>query len=285
VSRVEPSPHDADVAFVSFTGYREDDDRPYLYMTTDGGETFKSITSGLPDEPINVVRQHPRNEDVLFAGTDARVHVSIDGGGSWRSLQNDMPANPVHDLVVHPREHDLIAGAHGRGLYIMDITPLEEIDADLLGKPVHAFAPRDGLLLGRGPSRGWPGQRTWTAPNGETRPVFWVWVKEELADGASVVVRDAAGKELFARNLKDAGLHRIAWRTVRAPRGQAARGGRRGGPAAAADTLAAGQFVLEVTHGEDKQAHPFTVRIGPGWAPGGGFGPEAEAPAGERAWY
>ncbi len=290
VTRVETSSHDADTAFVAFSGLREDDRKPYLYMTTDGGETFKAIITGLPSEPINVVRQHPRNEHVLFVGTDLRVHVSVDSGASWHPLQTGMPTNPIHDLVVHPREADLIAGAHGRGLFIMDITPFEEMNGEILGKAVHAFVPRDGILLGRGPSRGWPGQRTWSAENGETRPVFWVYVKEELAEPISLVVRDAAGKEQFTRStIKDAGLHRVAWRSARAPRagGQAgqARGGRRGGAAAAApaDTLANGQFVLEVTHGEDKQAHAFNVRVGPGWAPGGGFGPEEEEVAPVRS--
>jgi hypothetical protein len=268
---------------VSFTGYRDDDKKPYLYMTSDGGETFQPITNGLPDEPINVVRQHPRNEQVLFAGTDLRVHVSIDCGASWHPLQNEMPTNPVHDLVVHPRDNDLIAGTHGRGLFVMDITPLSEMTAEILGKAVHAFTPRDGILLGRGPSRGWPGQRVWSAENGETRPVFWVYVKEELAEPISIVVRDAAGKEQFTRNtIKDAGLHRIAWRSARTarPQGQRGAGGGRRGGAAAADTVASGQFVLEVKHGEDKQAHAFTVRTGPGWAPGMGFGAEEEEEGG-----
>jgi len=283
VSRVEPSPHDADTAFVSFTGYREDDQRPWLYMTTDGGETFKSIANDLPAQAINVVRQHPRNADVLFVGTDLGVHVSVDCGGSWYPLPTDMPTNPVHDLVVHPRENDLIAAAHGRGLFILDITPLEELNAEVLGKAVHTFAPRDGILLGRAPSRGWPGQRTWIATNGETRPVFWVYVREDLAEPLRLVVRDAAGKELFTRsNLKEAGLHKIPWRTAR---GQ--RGGRRGGAAGGADTVADGQFVLEVAHGDEVVKHPFRVRVGPGWAPGFSFGTEAEAEGerSERPWY
>lgn len=284
VSRVEPSPFDANLAFVSFTGYRDDDEKPYLYMTEDGGETFKPIVNGLPNEPINVVRQHPRNEHVLFVGTDSRVHVSCDSGASWHPLQCDMPTQPIHDLVVHPREKDLIAGAHGRGLFIMDISALEELSDEILGKAVHAFAPRDGILLGRGASRGWPGQRTWTAQNGETRPVFWVYVREDLEKPISVAVCDATGKEVFTRNnIKDGGLHRIVWQAARAggQGGRGARGGRRGGGGgAAADTLAGGQFALVVKHGEQTQSYPFTVRVAPGWAPGMQIGPEeADAPA------
>lgn len=279
VSRVEPSPHDADVAFVSFTGYREDDSKPYLYMTTDGGETFRSIANDLPAEPINVVRQHPRNADVLFVGTDLGVHASLDCGASWHPLRDGMPTNPVHDLVVHPRERDLVAGAHGRGIFIMDISPLEELTTELLGKAVHVCVPRDGLLLGRGPSRGWPGQRTWSAPNGETRPVFWVWVREELSEPLRLVVKDATGRELFVRaNIKDAGLHRVAWRAARAPRGRRGGGGQ-------GDTLGPGHFVLEVTNGEDVQKHPFEVRIGRGWAPGFSFGGTEEAGERTPVWH
>ncbi|MEZ5962701.1 MAG: glycosyl hydrolase [Planctomycetota bacterium] len=264
VSRVEPSPHDADTAFVSFTGYRDDDPRPWLFMTTDGGETFKPITTGLPDQAINVVRQHPRNPDVLFVGTDLGVQVSFDCGASWYPLTGDMPTNPVHDLVVHPRDKDLVAATHGRGLFVLDITPLEEMSAEVLAEEVHTFAPRDGLLLGRGPSRGWPGQRTWSASNGETRPVFYVYVREELAEPVKLAVRDATGKELFARsNIKDAGLHRIAWRTARAQRGRRGSG---------ADTVSSGQFLLEVTHGEKVDKKAFFVHVAPGYAPGGGFG-------------
>jgi hypothetical protein len=261
VSRVEPSPHDADTAFVAFTGYREDLRQPFLYMTTDGGETFVAIANDLPAEPINVVRQHPRNEDVLFVGTDSRVHVSLDGGASWHPLQNDMPANPVHDLVVHPREQDLVAATHGRGLYVLDITPLEELDAAVLAKPFHAFAPRGGILLGRGPSRGNTGNRGWSAENGETRPVFWVYLREAVGDPATVRVLDATGKELFARgNIRDAGLHKIPWRAAR-PQGP---GGRRGGGAGRgqADTITGGQFAVEIAHGENKSVFPFTIRVG-----------------------
>ncbi len=279
VSRVEPSGHDADTAFVSFTGFREDIRKPFLYMTTDGGETFVSIANNLPDESINVVRQHPRNDQVLFVGTDLGVQVSVDNGASWHSLRSDMPANPVHDMVVHPRESDLVVGTHGRGLFVMDITPFEEMSASVLAKPFHAFPPRDGIVLGRGESRGNTGNRGWSAENGETRPVFWVYLREDVGDPATVRVLDAAGKEVFSRsNIKDAGLHRIPWRAARPTAGRRGGGGARGGRAGGApDTVSAGQFAVEMTFGDTTRVLPFTVRVGANWAPGTQFGDEEDA--------
>src|SRR5690606_18091527 len=87
VSRVACSPHDADRAYVAFTGYREDDRRPYLFLTTDGGTTFRPIVNDLPaGEAVNVVREHPRNPDCVLVGTELGCYASIDGGGTWHRL-------------------------------------------------------------------------------------------------------------------------------------------------------------------------------------------------------
>ena len=107
------SPYEAGTAFVSKTGFRNDDFTPYLYRTTDFGKTWTSIASDLPKAPINVVVQDPKNPKLLFVGDDIGVMVSIDGGGHWTRLQGNLPTVPVHDLLVHPREHDLVL-AHVR---------------------------------------------------------------------------------------------------------------------------------------------------------------------------
>jgi len=138
VSRVEPSSHDAGTAYVSFTGYRRDDFRPFLYRTTDFGATWTDISEGLPEEPINVVREDDENPDLLFVGTEMGVHVSIDGGMSWHSMKGDMPTQPVHDLKLHAREDDLVAATHGRGVFITDISWLQGLSQETLtaGDPV-----------------------------------------------------------------------------------------------------------------------------------------------------
>jgi photosystem II stability/assembly factor-like uncharacterized protein len=139
VSRVAASHHNGGTAYVSYTGYRRDDFRPFVYKTTDYGETWTSIASNLPDEPINVIREDYKNPNLLFVGTEFAVHVSIDGGKNWIRMKTNMPTQPVHDLVIHPREDDLVVATHGRGFFITDITPLQELTAEVHSKDVHLF--------------------------------------------------------------------------------------------------------------------------------------------------
>jgi photosystem II stability/assembly factor-like uncharacterized protein len=140
VSRVAASNADPGTAYVSYTGLRQDDFRPFLYKTTDYGQTWTSIAGNLPNEPINVVREGNKNPNLLFVGTEFTVHVSIDGGKSWNRMKGNMPTQPVHDLKVHPRENDLIVATHGRGIFIADISPLEELTSDVFGKDASLFS-------------------------------------------------------------------------------------------------------------------------------------------------
>jgi photosystem II stability/assembly factor-like uncharacterized protein len=139
VSRVTASFFDPAIAYVSYTGYRHDDFRAFLYKTTDYGQTWTSIVGNLPPEPVNVIREHHLNPNLLFVGTEFGVYVSIDGGKNWTKMKSNMPTQPVHDLVVHPRENDLVVATHGRGIFIADISPLQEMTPEVLAKDVHLF--------------------------------------------------------------------------------------------------------------------------------------------------
>ncbi len=139
VSRVEPSHTDPGTAYVTFTGYRRDDFRPFVYKTIDYGETWTDISAGLPNEPVNVIRESYQNPNLLFVGTEMGVYVSIDGGSSWRSMRGDMPTQPVHDMKIHPRENDLVVATHGTGIYITDISWMHELTAESLSHPVYLF--------------------------------------------------------------------------------------------------------------------------------------------------
>ena len=140
VSRVAASNFDPGTAYVSYTGLRNDDFRPFVYKTTDYGATWTSLTAGLPEGSVNVVREDAKNPNLLFAGTDNGVTFSIDGGKAWMNLKKDLPTQPVHDLKIHPREADLIVATHGRGAYITDIKPLQELSPEVLAKDFHLFA-------------------------------------------------------------------------------------------------------------------------------------------------
>ena len=139
VTRVEASHHEREHAYVSLSGYRDDDIAPYVYVTEDLGKTWTSLAEGLPAEAINVIKEDPVNPDVLWVGTDRGAYVSLDRGQSWQGLPNGLPNVPVHDLVIHPREREVVIGTHGRSIYILDALPAQELTAERREAPVDVF--------------------------------------------------------------------------------------------------------------------------------------------------
>jgi photosystem II stability/assembly factor-like uncharacterized protein len=214
VSRLFASPHEAGTAFVSKTGFRNDDFRPFLYKTTDFGATWTAIASNLPARPVNVVVQDRKNPSLLFAGTDGGVHVSIDGGERWAPLKSSMPVVPVHDLLIHPREQDLVVGTYGRGIWVTNIAPLQEMTAELLGKSVHLFEVRPVAFRtesGWGNYQLYGDRHLWT-PNEPNGFVVTYYLREKPAAKVSVTIADPFGKELYtAEGPVAAGLNRFAW--------------------------------------------------------------------------
>ncbi|MGH9471903.1 MAG: WD40/YVTN/BNR-like repeat-containing protein [Terriglobales bacterium] len=139
VSRVFASPHNAGTAFVAKSGFHNDDFHPYLYKTTDYGQTWTALSAGLPQAPINVIVQDRRNSHLLFVGNDLGVYVSLDDGAHWSRLQSNLPTIPVQDLLIHPRENDLVLATYGRALWVGDISPLQQMSLATLQQNVHLF--------------------------------------------------------------------------------------------------------------------------------------------------
>jgi photosystem II stability/assembly factor-like uncharacterized protein len=131
VSRVVASKYDEGTAFVSFTGYREDDFEAYLYMTTDFGETWKSIVNNMPSESINVIREDPTDQDILYVGTELGAYCSIDRGTTWHSLCKTLPTCAVHDLALHAGTGDLVAGTHGRSAFVLHAKEIQKIKQEM----------------------------------------------------------------------------------------------------------------------------------------------------------
>ncbi len=180
VRRIEPSSHDPQRFYVAFDGHRTDDFTPYLFVTDDGGRSFRSIAAGLPagkPDCLHVVREDPHNPDLLFAGTDVGVYVSLDRGKSWRRFMNGLPTVPVHDLKIHPRDHELIAGTHGRSIWVVNIAPLEQLpDLQLAAEPV-LFASAPALQYGNRAVGGEsPGHQVFQADSPEygAELIYWV---------------------------------------------------------------------------------------------------------------
>src|SRR6266567_2999917 len=132
ITRVEPSHFDAGTCYLSVDGHRFDDLKPYLFVTRDYGQTWTSVVGNLPlVGTVNVIREDPKNKDLLFAGTEFGLFVSLNAGGEWKRFMSGMPSVRIDDILIHPRDGDLIAGTHGRGIYILDdITALQQLSAN-----------------------------------------------------------------------------------------------------------------------------------------------------------
>ncbi len=128
VSQVYASHHEKERVYVSLNGYRWDHFDPYVFVSEDFGKTWNSISAGLPAEPVNVVKEDPHNENIIYVGTDHSGYYSSDRGQSYRVFDKGLPDAPVHDLAVHPDEKDLILGTHGRSIFVGDLEEIYSLD-------------------------------------------------------------------------------------------------------------------------------------------------------------
>lgn len=217
VSGVQLSTHAEGTVYATFDGHRSNDMKPYVYRSTDYGRTWTSITGDLPAlGPVQVVREHHRQPNLLFVGTEFGVYATVDGGSTWMPLRSGMPAGvPVWDLQIQERWNDLVVGTHGRGVYILDdLAPLEHLAAARRAEVAYLFPTRaeiafqpDGSRISGMGSTGFEGQN----PEHGVRLAYLV---NSAADGATakIEILDATGRvirELPASTTP--GLYRPVW--------------------------------------------------------------------------
>ncbi len=143
VSRVAASKHKQERVYVALNGYRWDDFTPYLYVSDDYGASWKSLAGGIPASPVNVVVEDPKNENLLFVGTDNGLYVTLDRGASWQVMNSGMPDVAVHDLAIQPEAGHLLVGTHGRSIYKADIGDLEALTPEKLQEDLVVFELSD----------------------------------------------------------------------------------------------------------------------------------------------
>ena len=141
IAQLDASHFDPNGVYAAVNRFRLDDLHPYIYRTHDGGQTWEKITNGLPDDAsVNVVREDPVRQGLLFAGTERAIYVSFNDGDSWQSLQLNLPATSMRDLVVHG--DDIVVGTHGRSFWILDdITALREVTSEAAAASAFLFRP------------------------------------------------------------------------------------------------------------------------------------------------
>jgi photosystem II stability/assembly factor-like uncharacterized protein len=190
VSIIEASHFDANTAYAAVNRIRVDDMHPYIYKTTDGGKTWNEIINGLPNDPINSVKEDPVRKGLLFAGSERAVYFSLDNGEHWQSLKLNMPATSIRDLVI--KDNDLVIGTHGRSFWILDdITPLRQLAqqaSTLLFKPQNAYRIRWNMNTDTPLPQEEPGGQN--PPDGA---IIDYYLDNDARGEVSIEIRDAKG--------------------------------------------------------------------------------------------
>ncbi len=211
VSRVEASHAAPGTAYVTFTGLRNDDFRAFVYKTTDFGQTWTSIVGNLPAKSVNVIREDPKNPNLLFVGADFGLYVSADGGKTWSEMNGNIPTQPVHDLQIHARDRELVVATHGRGIFITDISALGQVNEKVLSESFYLFDIK--------PAVKWvtrlehvSASTNFAGPSNPNGTVITYYLKAAAA--GDVTVQVLKGARVVAENKKApnaAGLNRVAW--------------------------------------------------------------------------
>ncbi len=218
VSHVEPSRTNANTAYVSFDRHMFDDFRPYIFKTTDAGRSWTNISSNLPAKAyVQVIREDPKNTNLLYAGTELGLFASYNGGKDWLALNlKNLPNVAIHDIVIHPRENDLILATHGRSIWIFDdATAIQQMTPQIINSNAHLFAVRPALRYTARFSRYGIGDKVFTGPNPPAGALITYYLKEKLDDKATLKLQifDRDGKLVqdIERPSREKGLNRIAW--------------------------------------------------------------------------
>lgn len=231
IAELVASKYDEATVYMAQNGKRDDDFTPYLWKSTDYGRSWTSIVNNLPSGPVNVIKEDPKHENILYAGTDIGAYVSLNGGQEWHVLAGGgFPSTFVADMIIHPREDILVAATHGRGMYAMDIRFIQQMTPSVMGEALHLFdiAP---VQVARGGRFG--GGRT-TA-----------YLSYNLgSDGnVSIIIKDSDGdvvREWVGTG--DAGFNAVEWDLTR-------EGGAQEGRFRRAPTVQPGEYTVEVQAG------------------------------------
>jgi photosystem II stability/assembly factor-like uncharacterized protein len=190
VTRAVASTFDEGTVYVTQNGYREDEWTPYVFRSTDFGESWTSLAGGLPPEPVNVIREDPKAKNLLYVGTDLGVFVSLDTGATWLALAGGLPHVAVHDLAVQPREGDVVLGTHGRSVFVAEAAPLRKLTDEVRKQDLHAFDVKPATWERR---RGYD-EHPWITWHRNPPVVRIAWWASTTASGpAKLAVKDAWG--------------------------------------------------------------------------------------------
>ena len=191
VSIIDPSPHESGTAYIAVDRHKLDDQKPYIYKTSDFGKSWSLIVNGIAQNHYaRSVREDPGRKGLLFAGTERGVYASFDDGAHWQSLQLNLPVSPIHDLVVH--DNDLVVATHGRSFWILDdLTPLRQLTSQTARAQAILYKPEPAVRLH------YPDQVDRRRPAGENPPkgaIIDYYFASKPKEEVTLDILDAQGK-------------------------------------------------------------------------------------------
>jgi len=216
IARIATSYHDANIAYIAVDGHRSDDFKPLVLATSDRGATWNEITGDLPaGHPVKCILEDRASPLVLYCGTEFGAFVTLDRGAHWVKMNGkSLPPAPVDDLVQHPRTRDLVAGTHGRSIWILDGAGFFAALADTAVRNakltiVEPRAARPRLRVGRAYGAA---QGIFRAKNPPAGACVDFWVRDDAGESATVSIADSTGfvvRELSATCRR--GVNRVVW--------------------------------------------------------------------------
>jgi photosystem II stability/assembly factor-like uncharacterized protein len=216
IANIEPSRFKKGTAYISVDLHQMGDFDPYVYKTSDYGESWKLVSGTVPKSVhsfAHVIKEDPKREGMLYLGVDNGLYVSTNDGKNWMRLRNNLPPAPVYWLEIQERFDDLVVGTYGRGYYILDnISPLREYDMNAQGKDAHLFSIRPSYRFQEKQSIKTDGPSL----NSGTNPAYGADINYFLKDSTDqkVEIQILTSNDEIVRTLQgknDAGIHRVMW--------------------------------------------------------------------------
>ena len=217
VSSIEASKFKKDRCYMTFDGHRSNDDGVYVFATEDSGKTWKSLTTNLPKTAgsARVLREDTKNENLLFLGCEFSSWYTIDRGETWTRIKGGLPTVSVHEFAIHDKRQEIVAGTHGRSLWIADISVLRQMTKETLTKDVHLFQPREAISWSRQPGRGNSGTRRFVGTN-PPRGTIVAYSLGKTARNVRLTLQDLKGDvvKTFETSSRK-GYHQVNWDLTR----------------------------------------------------------------------
>jgi photosystem II stability/assembly factor-like uncharacterized protein len=281
IAGLEPSRHADGTVYMTVDQHRSDDNRNYVYRSTDYGQTWESIAGDLPaDRVARTIREDAKNPLVLYLGTEFGLFVSVDQGTHWISPQSNMPTLAVNDLVVHPRDNDLVLGTHGRGVWILDnVAVLQELAEASSGGGAHLFTPEPASQIRFTNLKAHMGDMVFRGENPPAGAIVDYWLAREATE-VTLTIHDGQGREVNRLGpTTRRGVNRVTWNLrhaditagggrgvapVAVGRGGRGRGGRGGGGARLQGMLVEpGTYTVRLVAAGQSLEKPIEVREDP----------------------